>query len=420
VAIAALVRAEEGGFANLDVPARLGRTQLSDRDRAWVTGAVYGTLRQQRYLDDLLAPHSKRPIAELEPPVRAALRLGAYQLVDGVAAHAAVSETVGAAPERARGYVNGVLRSLDRKGRPWPEPSGLGQRLSYPDWIVDELIAGFGEADAQRALEAMNDPGAVTLRLNPLRGERAAVLRELEVRGAATSAGALVEDSIVVVGSGDLERLRSVREGRVTPQDQASQVVALVLDAQPGERVLDIASAPGGKTTGIAERMGDSGIVVAADLHASRLRLVREAAGRLHLASIHALVASGDALPFLDQTFDRVLLDAPCSGLGVLRRRPEARWRMQPAQVEQLAALQCSLLARAATMVRPGGRLVYSVCTLTRAETLAIDEWAAQEFPDFHAVAPPPAPWRPHGRGALILPHDAGTDGMFVLVLERQ
>src|SRR5690242_15651505 len=120
VAIAALVRAEDGGFANLDVPARLGRTQLSDRDRAWVTGAVYGTLRKQRYLDDLVAPHSKRALTELEPAVRAALRLGAYQLVEGVAAHAAVAETVGAAPERARGYVNGVLRSLDRRGRPWP------------------------------------------------------------------------------------------------------------------------------------------------------------------------------------------------------------------------------------------------------------------------------------------------------------
>jgi 16S rRNA (cytosine967-C5)-methyltransferase len=245
------------------------------------------------------------------------------------------------------------------------------------------------------------------------------VLRELEVRGAATADGTLFEDSIIVVGSGDLERLRSVREGRVTPQDQASQAVVLALDAQEGERVLDIASAPGGKTTGIAERMRDTGVVVAADLYASRLRLVREAAGRLHLTAIHALVASGDALPFPPATFDRVLLDAPCSGLGVLRRRPEARWRMQPAQVEQLAALQRTLLARAATMVRPGGRLVYSVCTVTRAETLDIDEWAALELTELTPVARLDAPWRAHGRGALLLPHDAGTDGMFVLVLER-
>jgi 16S rRNA (cytosine967-C5)-methyltransferase len=420
VAIAALVRAEDGGYANLDVPARLGRTRLSDRDRAWVTGAVYGTLRRQRYLDDLLAPHSNRSIAELEPAVRAALRLGAYQLVEGVPAHAAVAETVGAAPERARGYVNGVLRSLDRKGRPWPAPSGLGQRLSYPDWIVDELTEAFGAEDAERALEAMNEPGAVTLRVNLLRGDRAAVLRELEVRGATTSAGTLVDDAIVVVGTGDLERLRSVREGQVTPQDQASQAVVRAVDAQAGDRVLDVASAPGGKATGVAERMGDTGLVVATDLHASRLRLVREAAGRLHLASIQALVASGAQLPFAAGSFDRVLLDAPCSGLGVLRRRPEARWRVQPAQVEQLAELQCSLLAHAAAMVRPGGRLVYSVCTVTRAETLDIDAWAERELTDFEAVPVFAAPWRAHGRGALVLPHDAGTDGMFVLVLERR
>ena len=330
VAIAAVVRAEQGGFANVDVPARLGKTQLSDRDRAWVTGAVYGTLRRQRYLDDLIAPDSKRTLGELEPAVRAALRLGAYQLVDGVAPHAAVGETVGAAPERACTYVNGVLRSLDRHGRPWPEPTGLGQRLSYPDWIVDELVTGFGEADGRVVLEAMNEPGAVTLRVNPLRADRTAALRELELRGASTTPGTLLPDAIVVVGTGDLERLRSVREGRVTPQDQASQAVVSALDPQAGERLLDVASAPGGKTSAIAERMGDNGVVIATDLHASRLRLVREASGRLQLMSVHAPVASGAALPCPDATFDRVLLDAPCSGLGVLRRRPEARCASSP------------------------------------------------------------------------------------------
>ena len=327
-------------------PRWLGRTQLSDRDRAWVTGAVYGTLRRQRYLDDLIAPHSKRTLGELEPGVRAALRLGAYQLVDGVAPHAARRRDGRCPPERARTYVNGVLRSLDRHGRPWPEPIGLGQRLSYPDWIVDELVSGFGEADGRAALEAMNEPGAVTLRVNPLRADRTAVLRELELRGASTTPGMLLPDAIVVVGTGDLERLRSVREGRVTPQDQASQAVVSTLDPQAGERVLDIASAPGGKTSAIAERMGDNGVVIATDLHASRLRLVREASGRLQLMSVHALVASGAALPCPDATFDRVLLDAPCSGLGVLRRRPEARWRVEP---RQLAAARrvADLVARA-------------------------------------------------------------------------
>ncbi len=419
VAIAALVRAEQGGFANLDVPARIGRSQLSDRDRSWVTSAVYGTLRRQRYLDEIVSSHSKKPLVELEPAVRAALRLGAYQLVEGVAAHAAVGETVGAAPERARSYVNGVLRSLDRHGRPWAEPEGTGARLSYPDWIVDELVSQFGEPTALAALAAMNEPGAVTLRVNPLRGDRAAVLRELEVRGARTTAGALVPDSIVVVGSGDLERLRSVRDGSASPQDQASQAVIGALDPKAGERILDVASAPGGKACASAERMADTGLVVAADVHRGRLRLVREAAGRLHLASVQAVVGAGTALPFPGALFDRVLLDAPCSGLGVLRRRPEARWRVQPQQIDQLALLQQTLLGAAAEAVRPGGRLVYSVCTLSRAETLGVDEWASEHLTEFHAVSLLDAPWRAHGRGALILPHDAGSDGMFVLVLER-
>jgi hypothetical protein len=167
--------------------------------------------------------------------------------------------------------------------------------------------------------------------------------------------------------------------------------------------------------------MGGEGLVVAADLHPGRVRTVMRAVERLKLMNVIApLVANGSHPPVRDAAFDRVLLDAPCSGLGVLRRRPDARWRVRPGDVDQLAALQRELLFAAARAVRPGGRLVYSVCTVTAAETRDVDAWAARELPDFVAVAPPSAPWRPHGRGALVLPSDAQTDGMFVLVLERR
>jgi 16S rRNA (cytosine967-C5)-methyltransferase len=228
----------------------------------------------------------------------------------------------------------------------------------------------------------------------------------------------LVADAAVLAHTGDPNRIAAVREGRATPQDQASQAVAAAVDARPGERVLDLAAAPGGKATAIAEAMHDDGVVVAADLHRGRVDVVRRAATRLGLRSTMLVVADGTRPPFAPGSFDRVLVDAPCSGLGVLRRRAEARWRVAEADLAALAALQRDLLTAAAALVRPGGRLVYSVCTVTDEETIAIDEWAIGALPAMRASTPPSAPWRPHGRGALLLPHDAGTDGMFLLVLE--
>jgi 16S rRNA (cytosine967-C5)-methyltransferase len=251
-----------------------------------------------------------------------------------------------------------------------------------------------------------------------LRTTTTAVLDELRADGLDAARGSLVDDAVVLAQPGDPRAIDAVRKGRATPQDQASQAVARVLDARAGEVVADLAAAPGGKATAAGETMRDNGVVVASDAHAGRVRLVRAAAQRLHLGSVQPVVADARRPPLRPGSFDRVLLDAPCSGLGVLRRRPEARWRVTPADVDDLAALQRDLLRSAATLVRPGGRLVYSVCTVTVAETLAIDAWAHDALDGFAALAPPGAPWRPHGRGALLLPHDAGTDGMFVLSLE--
>jgi 16S rRNA (cytosine967-C5)-methyltransferase len=157
--------------------------------------------------------------------------------------------------------------------------------------------------------------------------------------------------------------------------------------------------------------------VVALDVHAGRTRMIADAARRLRLTAVQPLVADGLAPPFAPNRFDRVLLDAPCSGLGVWRRRPEARWRLRPEQLDELAALQRTLLSVAATLVRPAGRLVYSVCTLSGVETVEVDEWAAEHLPELVAEPPPGPPWKPLGRGARLLPHVAGTDGMYCLVL---
>ena len=365
VAVEALLRIDEGAYANLVLPPLLDRSGLDRRDRAFVTELVYGCTRMRRACDWLLERLVERP---LEPEVRAVLRLGAYQVAFlRTPPHASVSATVDVAPRRARGLVNAVLRRLAREPAPrWPDPA---TRLSYPDWIVRRLAADLGVDAAEAALEQMNVPPPVT--------ERA--------------------------------------DGYV--QDEASQQVAAYVGAAAGERVADLCSAPGGKATAMAGAR--PALVVAADLSVPRAGLVAENVDRLGLDDVAVVVGDGAAPPLRPASLDRVLLDAPCTGLGVLRRRPDARWRVQPADVDRLAALQRRLLEGAAGLVRPGGVLVYSVCTLTRAETVEVDEWLATARPDLEPVAPPGAPWEPAGRGARLLPQAAGTDGMFVVGLCR-
>ncbi len=427
VAIDALVRVEDGAFANLALPAVLRGTDLSSRDRAQATDFVYGTLRRRRSIDHLLGLALDRPLAQIEAPVLAGLRVGTYQLLEGVPPHAAVGETVSAVARRtarARGFVNAVLRTIAGMAPHWPWPPGDGVaafavRASVPDWMVELLEQDLGHDAARVTLAAANDPGVLTLRPNPRVTTAADLADELAVGGAQVERGRLVGDALLVRGAGDPAALPCVREGRATPQDQASQAVAALVGAQAGERVLELGAAPGGKATALAEAMGDEGVVVALDVHPGRTGLVARAAARLGLRAPAPVVADGRRPPWPDGTFDRVLLDAPCSGLGVLRRRPEARWRITAADVDELAALQRGLLRAAAAALRPGGRLVYSVCTLTAAETVAIDEWAASELPDLRAEPPPGSPWSPVGRGARLLPQSADTDGMYVLALER-
>jgi 16S rRNA (cytosine967-C5)-methyltransferase len=300
---------------------------------------------------------------EVDQEVRAALRLGAYQIVFlQTAPHAAVGATVGAVPRRARGFVNAVLRRVVDAGSPDPWPSD-GVRLSYPDWIVDRLVAELGDESGRAALEAMNRPSEVTVRA----------------------------------------------DGYV--QDQASQWVAEHTGAQPGERIADLCAAPGGKAT----LLGSTTWVAASDRREGRVRLLRDNAARLAATRVASIVADGREPPYRPGSFDRVLVDAPCSGLGVLRRRPDARWRLDPADVDRLARLQIELVDAAMELVRPGGLLVYSVCTLTTEETRGIDDHLAARWPEAEPLPVCGAPWDPVGRGARLLPQRAGTDGMYVL-----
>lgn len=340
----------DGAYANLVLRAALDRSELPERDRRFVTDLVYGTTRLRRACDHLVEQRRK---GKASLRVRLALRLGAYQLLaGGVAPHAAVSATVGATPRPARGLANAVLRRVAEDvaaGVAWPSDA---VRLSYPDWIVTELRRTLGSA-ADAALEAMNRPATTHVR----------------------------DDGYV--------------------QDAASQRVSALVGAQPGERVLDLCAAPGGKATALA---ATGATVVAVELGASRARLVAGNAARLG-ASLPVVCADGTAPPFRGG-FDRVLVDAPCSGLGVLRRRSDARWRIQPDDVDRLAELQVRLVESAASLIAPGGTLVYAVCTLTSAETTAVAD--AVDLPGFERTLE-----------ETLVPDD-DSDGMYVVGWTRR
>lgn len=370
VALDLLARIEGGAYANLVVPAALERSRLDRRSRALVTELVYGVTRMRRGCDWVVDQHLHRPVPD--PAVRSALRLGAYQLVfTRMPPHAAVSTAVAVAPTRARSLVNAVLRQAAPHLPPrWPDAA---TELSYPDWVVQRLESDLGVKAARAALTQMNEAPAVTTR----------------------------------------------SDGYV--QDMASQWVAALVGARTGERVADVCAGPGGKATALAEgRGGESPVlVVAGDLRPRRAALVAATSRRLGLAGVAAVVADGRRPPLLPGSLDRVLVDAPCTGLGALRRRPDARWRVGPDDEDRLAVLQAQLLAAAADLVRPGGTLVYSVCTLTARETRGIDAWLAGRHPELTPVPGPGDPWIPWGRGSLLLPQAAGTDGMYLLRLTR-
>lgn len=347
--------------------------ELDPRERALAKQLAFGTVQRRLTLDHVIARHADR---ELDPPVRAALQLGLYQLLflDGVADHAAIGEAVELAkPSPGHRLVNAVLRKVQREGAELPAddtPEGAAIRHSHPLWLAQLWFGWLGAAEARALMAADNEPAELALRANRLvefdlsdvPGER---------RG----------DAIVLTGAFDALRHRGYAAGAFTPQSRGSQLVSEVLDPQPGERVLDLCAAPGGKTTDIAARMGATGAVVAVERHEQRARALARTCARMGATNVEVVCADARAYQAPAGGFDRVLLDAPCSGLGTLRSHPDIRWRATPEGIERLAALQDELLAAARAALAPGGRLVYSVCTLSPAEERLRAEDVRRTFP---------------------------------------
>jgi 16S rRNA (cytosine967-C5)-methyltransferase len=414
---------------------RLRESRLAPRDAALVTALVQGTLRHRGLLDHHLAAFLGPRWEGLPLWIRQTLRLGAFQLTafTRVPRSAAVDESVKLAKKYGHpgtaGLVNAVLRRLAGGERaPFPDrgadPAGfLAVAHSHPRWLAERWLERYGFEDAERLLRANNAEPGVTVRANRLRLTPGALAEALRREGHASEPGRNGGPVLRVAEGFVAARSPLFRSGALSLQDEAEASIVPILDPRPGEAALDAAAAPGGKASQIAEAVHPGGSVVALERHRSRAKAMRaNLTERLGLA--RAWTVCGDAgAPPLRGGFDRVLVDAPCSGLGVLGRRADARWRKEPGAIAEMAALQTRILEAAAALARPGGVVVYSVCSLEPEETEAIVTHFLSRHPEFSAgdVRPflPPA-FRGRDLFFRALPHVHGTDGVFAARLTRR
>lgn len=436
-AFAALRRLRRSGAPLDDTTAALPElSALSPADRALANELVNGTVKRRASVDAVLGAYTRAPLADSDADVRDALRLAAFQLLflDRVPAYAAVDDGVELAARRsrrARGFVNAVLRRVAAEGRAklgelaeGDDDRAWSLGLSYPLWLVKLLRGELGDARARQLLEAANAAPERCLRANRLLGGAALAVEALTAEGYTTSGVDGLPDGLIYDGP-PLERSSAFAAGLVTPQSRGSQIAGLVAAgavAAPGARVLDLCAAPGVKTSQLAAALPGASLT-AVEVDEARAAALRANLARLGATAVDVVRADVVELPAdWDGRFDAVLLDAPCSGLGTLASRADLRWRRRKPDVSRLADLQARLLARAAALVRPGGALIYAVCTVTRAETLGVVQpllaaggWVADDL----GAAWPGLAHPESGGFLLVLPPEAGSTGFFVARLRR-
>lgn len=427
---------ERGGYADALLGTALRQAEIGPADGALVVRLVYGTIAWQLYLDHLLAGFSSRPLSELDPAIRTLLRMALFQVVqlDRVPAFAAVDTAVELAKRYRRGrassFVNAVLRQAVSGWRHVPLPSAerdlaghWSVTFSHPRWLVELWLAEYGPEETQALLAADNEPAPTVLRVNRLRTSREALLARWQDTAERAAKGRYSPAAIVFRGNPEDDPAYAA--GEYTVQGEAAQLVGFLVAPQPGESILDACAAPGGKSTHLAELMDDRGCIVALDPQARGVERIRKDARRLGLAAIRAQQADATTWSGTPEVFDRVLVDAPCSGLGTLRQHPEIRWRRKREDLPAFAALQLRLLHATAARVRPGGVLVYATCTLTREENESVIERFLAAESSFRVEDPRldlPDPAR-----ALVgpdyflrtFPHRHGLDGFFAARLRR-
>jgi len=428
----------KGAYADVALDRVLQKFKLPDSDRRLATELVYGSVRRQRTLDALIDQLATKKSHQQPPDLRTILHLGLYQLryQERIPPSAAVNTTVELAKENGfsglTGFVNGLLRQYIRLTENSPEPlklpensvERLGILHSFPDWIIQVWLDQIGFAETEKLCEWMNQTPTIDLRINPLQTNLEQVETALQTAGILAKKIPYLPQALrLISSSGAMQNVPGFAEGWWVVQDASAQLVSHLLDPQPGEVVIDTCAAPGGKTTHVAELMQDQGKVWACDRTPSRLRKLQENARRLNLKSIEICTGDSRNFPQFYNAADRVLLDAPCSGLGTLHRHADARWRQTPESIQELSLLQKQLLSHTSNFVKNGGVLVYATCTLHLAENEQVISGFLAEHPEWQieplAASSPYSVYSTPQGWLKVWPHRWDMDGFFMVRLRK-
>ena len=427
---------EKGAYGNVALAQELRRTGLGDVDRRFCTELVYGTIKAGDTVDWILRRYVSRSLSKIDPMICAILRLGIYQLfyLDKVPPSAACNECVELAKKYgnagAAKFVNAVLRSAAREPEKAKFPEGKGHATEHlalsachPQWLVKRWIKAFGYDETEKLCRFNNGEPILSMRVNTFRTTRDKVMEMLKGQGAEAEASEWAPEGILCRSHGALDEMTPLQEGLCQVQDESSMLVAHVLEPKPGEFIIDCCSAPGGKTTHIAELMKNEGRIIACDIYDHKLERIRENVQRLGLSCVEErLLDAREIGKVFPKQADRVLVDAPCSGLGVLRRKPDLRWNKSEEELKQLPPLQQEILESASAAVKAGGILVYSTCTIEKAENQDVVEAFLKKHPDFtleNTGSFLPCKKRKENMVQLY-PQSDGTDGFFIARMKRK
>ena len=411
---------ERGAYSNVALAKILRTEHFNDIDRRFCTELVYGTIKAGESIDWIISKYINRPLKKVDPKIAAILRVGIYQIffLERVPNSAAVNESVEIAKKISIGsgkFVNAVLRSAVREPEKATFPIGdtaknIALSMFHPQWLVERWIDQFGIEQTKEICLADNKEPPLILRVNTLRTNRVDILESLKRQGITAQSSTLTEEGIIInSGAGSLDNLDILQKGLCQVQDESSMLVAHALNPQPGEFIIDCCAAPGGKTTHIAELMNNNGRILAVDIHEHKIKQIKSNAIRLGIKIIEPLLVDARKIgnKFKGKA-DRVLVDAPCSGLGVLRRKADLRWKKTPDELKNLPTLQLEILNSAAATLKQGGTLIYSTCTLEREENEGIIKKFINSHSDFKLEY-----------NKILLPHIDGTDGFFIAKLKK-
>ena len=431
-AVRALMAVDRGAWSDLTLAASIRKAGLDARDAALCTAICAGVLQNRALLDYQIAAYSSLRLNKISPFVLNVLRAAACQIIfldrvpDSAAVNTAVAMIRRSANPKAAGFANAVLRRISEHADDWKLPdvqdrtNYLSVRYSHPAWLVEYLEKRLGP-EAEEALAANNVAPPVTARVNTLKTDREEAMQALTAEGVEVRDHPFLQDALILAHSGSIEALSAFRTGMIAIQDAASQLDVLALDPQPGEQLLDMCAAPGGKTFAAAARMQNRGGITACDIYEQRLGLIQRDALRLGAEIVTAALSDGTVPnPAFAGRFDRVLVDAPCSGMGVIRRKPEIRYK-SPEEIAGLPAVQNEILKNAASALKKGGIMIYSTCSVMEDENESVIRNFLAQQEDFTAVpfTLPGGIQAPEGM-LTLWPHRNGTDGFFISKLMKR